>query len=121
MIKQPELGKTISDYRKAKGFTQEDLVEKCNLSVRTLQRIESGEVTPRIVTVKLIFEALELNYYNYFKPDSREKGIVNSFIFKDNTFKKVSVITITAFVIAFLITTIYKYNNTKNTINNDHL
>jgi transcriptional regulator with XRE-family HTH domain len=46
MIQQPELGKKIADFRKSKGFTQEELVEKCNLSVRTLQRIEVGEVTP---------------------------------------------------------------------------
>ncbi|GGH04250.1 hypothetical protein GCM10011416_24160 [Polaribacter pacificus] len=121
MIKQPELGKTISDYRKAKGLTQEDLVEKCNLSVRTLQRIESGEVTPRIVTVKLIFEALELDYYNYFKPDSGEKGIVTLFNFKDNTFKKVSVVTLTAFVIAFTLTILYQYKKPKNIVKNENI
>jgi transcriptional regulator with XRE-family HTH domain len=36
MIQQPELGEKIADYRKAKELTQEELVEKCNLSVRTL-------------------------------------------------------------------------------------
>ncbi|MCS5489833.1 helix-turn-helix domain-containing protein [Algoriphagus limi] len=46
-MKQPELGKKISELRKAKGMTQEELVEKCNLNVRTIQRIEAGEVTPR--------------------------------------------------------------------------
>jgi len=58
-MNQPELGKKIVELRKAKGFTQEELVEKCNLSVRTLQRIESGEVTPRSYTIKIIFAALE--------------------------------------------------------------
>lgn len=38
-MKQPELGKKISELRKAKGLTQEELVEKCNLNVRTIQRI----------------------------------------------------------------------------------
>ena len=28
-MKQPELGKKISELRKAKGFTQEELVRKC--------------------------------------------------------------------------------------------
>jgi transcriptional regulator with XRE-family HTH domain len=46
-MKQPDLGKRIAELRKAKGLTQEELVQKCHLSVRTLQRIESGEVTPR--------------------------------------------------------------------------
>ncbi len=57
-MKQPQLGKKISELRKAKGLTQEELVEKCNLNVRTIQRIESGEVTPRSYTVKALFEAL---------------------------------------------------------------
>jgi transcriptional regulator with XRE-family HTH domain len=58
-MKQPELGKKITELRKAKGLTQEELVEKCNLNVRTIQRIEAGEVTPRSYTVKALFEALD--------------------------------------------------------------
>ncbi|WPR73692.1 helix-turn-helix transcriptional regulator [Algoriphagus sp. NG3] len=57
-MKQPELGKKISEMRQAKGLTQEELVEKCNLNVRTIQRIEAGEVTPRSYTIKALFEAL---------------------------------------------------------------
>src|SRR5690606_18323924 len=41
-----------------KGLTQEDLVERCNINVRTIQRIEAGEVSPRSYTLKLILEAL---------------------------------------------------------------
>ena len=58
-MKQPELGRKVSELRKAKGLTQEELVEKCNISVRTLQRIEIGEVTPRIYTIKTILAALD--------------------------------------------------------------
>jgi transcriptional regulator with XRE-family HTH domain len=58
-MKQPELGKKILELRKAKGLTQEELVEKCNISVRTIQRIETGEVTPRVYTIKTILSALE--------------------------------------------------------------
>jgi transcriptional regulator with XRE-family HTH domain len=63
MMTQPELGKKIAELRRAKGFTQEELVEKCNLSVRTLQRIESGEVAPRNYTIKLIFTALDFDVH----------------------------------------------------------
>lgn len=62
LMKQPQLGKKISELRKAKGLTQEELVEKCNLNVRTIQRIESGEVTPRSYTVKALFEALDYQW-----------------------------------------------------------
>jgi len=58
-MKQPELGKKISELRKAKGLTQEELVEKCNISVRTIQRIETGDVTPRVYTIKTILAALD--------------------------------------------------------------
>jgi transcriptional regulator with XRE-family HTH domain len=63
-MNQPDLGKKIAELRKAKGLTQEELVEKCNLNVRTLQRIESGEGTPRSYTIKAIFTALDYPFYN---------------------------------------------------------
>ena len=58
-MRQPELGKKILELRKAKGLTQEELVDKCNISVRTLQRIETGEVTPRVFTIRTILAALD--------------------------------------------------------------
>ena len=67
-MNQPDLGKKIAELRKAKGFTQEELVEKCNLSVRTLQRIESGEVIPRSYTIKIIFSALDFDLNDSIEP-----------------------------------------------------
>ena len=58
-MKQPELGRKITELRKEKGLTQEELVDRCNISVRTLQRIEAGEVTPRSYTVRTILAALD--------------------------------------------------------------
>ncbi|WP_229239731.1 helix-turn-helix domain-containing protein [Echinicola soli] len=59
-MKQPELGKVIQQQRLSKGMTQEELVERCNINVRTIQRIEAGEVTPRAFTVKTIMEVLDI-------------------------------------------------------------
>ncbi len=53
-----ELGIRIQELRKQKGLTQEDLAEKTGLSVRTIQRIESGEVDPRSYTLNQMAEAL---------------------------------------------------------------
>lgn len=61
-MKQPELGQKILDLRKKKGLTQEDLVEKCNINVRTIQRIEAGEVSPRPYTIKTILAALDYDF-----------------------------------------------------------
>ncbi|WP_394750309.1 helix-turn-helix domain-containing protein [Spongiimicrobium salis] len=58
-MKQPELGQKILALRQQKGLTQEELVAQCNISVRTIQRIEAGEVIPRSYTVKSILNALD--------------------------------------------------------------
>lgn len=65
-MKQPELGKKISELRLAKGLTQGQLAEMCHLSLRTIQRIEAAEVMPRSYTIKLIFESLDYNIYDSF-------------------------------------------------------
>lgn len=62
MMKQPDLGLKILELRKAKGLTQEELVERCNINVRTIQRIEAGEVTPRSYTIKSILDALGYDF-----------------------------------------------------------
>lgn len=92
---QPELGRKIAELRKARGMTQEELVEKCNLNVRTLQRIESGDVYPRSYTLKLIYSALDFDeksnskwleqFYIYF---------IDLFNLKTHTMKKVTILTV---------------------------
>lgn len=77
-MKQPELGKKITELRKAKGLTQEELVEKCNISVRTIQRIESGEVTPRSYTVKTILAALEFDLDKLSDEENLETDSISS-------------------------------------------
>jgi transcriptional regulator with XRE-family HTH domain len=55
---QPDLGRRLTALRKEKNMTQEELVEKSHVSVRTIQRIEAGEVLPRMSTVKILLQAL---------------------------------------------------------------
>jgi len=62
-MKQPQLGQTILEQRQIKKLTQEELVSQCNISVRTLQRIEAGEVTPRDFTIKALLSALEFDIH----------------------------------------------------------
>ena len=73
-MKQPELGRKITLLRKEKGLTQEELVDKCNISVRTLQRIEAGEVTPRSYTVRTILAALDYDLSKISDDDGNEKS-----------------------------------------------
>jgi transcriptional regulator with XRE-family HTH domain len=73
-MKQPELGIKITELRKGKGLTQEELVDRCNISVRTLQRIEAGEVTPRSYTVRTILAALDYDLSKVSDNDADKKG-----------------------------------------------
>lgn len=59
---QPYLGQKVSELRQLKGFTQEQLAEKCDVSTRTIQRIESGEVDPRAYTLQCLSDALKFDF-----------------------------------------------------------
>lgn len=124
-MKQPDLGKKISELRLAKGLTQGELAEKCNLSLRTIQRIESAEVTPRSYTVKLIFTNLEYEIYTSFGKFSYKldrtayklriwieqfyKYVLDLFNLKTNTMKKITILSVPFFAIcAFLL---FSYNS----------
>jgi transcriptional regulator with XRE-family HTH domain len=52
-------GLKISELRRQKAITQKELAELCKVDIRTIQRIESGEVVPRMSTLKLIADGLE--------------------------------------------------------------
>ncbi len=60
------LGEKITSLRKSKGISQELLAENSRVSLRTIQRIESGISTPRLYTIKVIATALdvEVDYLN---------------------------------------------------------
>ena len=116
-MKQPHLGKKIAELRKAKGFTQEELVEKCNLNVRTLQRIESGDVSPRSYTQRLIFKALEYDIHDSSGSLSMKiertisflgkwlehlfRSVLDLFNLKTNPMKKLTILTTTSVLIGF--------------------
>ena len=60
-MNQPDLGLKITDLRQLKGLTQEKLAEYCEVSTRTIQRIESGEVEPRSFTRNSLSNILEFD------------------------------------------------------------
>ena len=55
------VAKKISETRKAKGLTQEELAEKSKVNLRTIQRIENNESEPRGKTLNLICDALQID------------------------------------------------------------
>jgi len=71
------LSQKIAFLRRKKGLTQDELAGLVNVTARTIQRIESGDSTPRAFTLKAIATALdvsfeELNSGNEERPADRE-------------------------------------------------
>ncbi len=124
-MKQPYLGKKVLELRKAKGLTQSELVEKCNITIRTLQRIESGEVTPRAYTIKAIFEVLDFDFYDSSKTKTNKsvrennymlyrleqvyKYIIDLFNLNINTMKKLKILSIPVILVCIVLLTV-SYN-----------
>ena len=119
---QPALGKRIAELRKIKGLTQEELVHKCNINVRTLQRIENGVVMPRSYTIKMIFEVLgsEIDLNEYMETSEAYKfpsnliawiknqyAEMNEWLKQNNlSMKKISMISVLAFATLVFITAV---------------
>lgn len=61
-MNQPDLGLKVTELRQEKGLTQEQLAEKCEVSPRTIQRIEGGEVDPRAYTLQCLSAALDFDF-----------------------------------------------------------
>ena len=60
-MKNQSISENLIYQRKLKGYTQEDLSEKTSVGVRTIQRIEKGDVQPHLQTIKLLAIGLEIN------------------------------------------------------------
>ncbi len=71
------IAKKISETRKIKGLTQEELAEKAKINLRTIQRIENSESEPRGKTLNLICNVLEIESQELIlnKTSIREKNI----------------------------------------------
>jgi len=53
-MNKKSISENLAYHRKLKGFTQEELSDNTTVGVRTIQRIEKGEVQPHLQTVKLL-------------------------------------------------------------------
>lgn len=65
-MSQKKLGRRISEIRKIKDITQEELAEKANLTVSYISKIETGKKNPTIATIEKIAQALGVDIYQLF-------------------------------------------------------
>jgi transcriptional regulator with XRE-family HTH domain len=61
MGKKITIGTQIKESRQGHGLSQVELANKCRLHIRTVQRIENNEVDPRLYTLRIIGEALDID------------------------------------------------------------
>ena len=107
IVEKSNLGKKITELRKAKGLTQQELAEQCRINTRTLQRIENGNVTPRAYTVRSIFSALGCDFLEKDTPlmmlhfERVCNYLKDLFNLKINTMKKVSILSVFTLAIGF--------------------
>lgn len=64
----------LREGRLSKGLTQKELSERSNISIRSIQRIENGEIIPRSYTLKTLAGILELSFEEFMK-SARKQNI----------------------------------------------
>lgn len=116
-MEKQEFGAILIEVRKAKGLTQDEVAEKCKITVRTIQRIESGLVKPRAFTIKIISETLGFDYFETSNTGyevltvNQNSNLENHtilwylkdlFNLKTNAMRKISILLTSVFLIVFL-------------------
>lgn len=111
-----DFGKKLIEVRNSKGLTQDEVAEKCNVTVRTIQRIESGTVKPRAFTIKIISEVLGFDFFETsntgYDVDIKAKNsnrkdllflIKDLFNLKTNAMKKISILATSSLIIGLAV------------------
>ena len=78
------IANTVKKHRIAMGYTQQELANISNISLRSIQRIEKGQVTPRTHTVKVLAQHLGFSKEALNEPSQTAvptKNIGNIFLY----------------------------------------
>lgn len=108
-----DFGKELIKVRKARGLTQSEVAARCNVTIRTIQRIESGGVMPRSATVRIISESLGVDFFEPSNQNSKSTGhaifwyVKDLFNFKTNAMKKISILSTSVLVLALICVNIF--------------
>lgn len=106
-----ETGKLIKELRIKKGMTQEELADRTEVSARTIQRIENGEVDPRAYTLQMIAKALDVDFSLFVENESDESQEIQ----KVNDNNWLGLLHLSSFI-PIIFPTVIIWNFKKNTI-----
>ena len=70
------LGKKIKTLRIARGYTQEELADRCDLSRSFISQLENDQVSPSIDTLERILRVLGSDLKTFFSSDKKQEKIV---------------------------------------------
>ena len=134
-MKNYDFGEKLIHARQAKGWTQMDLAEKTNISLRTIQRIESGQVNPRAYTVKQLSEIIGLDFCEILENsrDSKSKNphsgfslsklilwhISDLFNLKTHTMKKVTILSLITILTTIGLFSIIRHSIAQDNVDSD--
>ncbi|WP_435578142.1 DUF4870 domain-containing protein [Gilvibacter sp.] len=76
-MKRASLQENLLYHRKLKGYTQDELADRTTVGVRTIQRIEKGEVQPHLQTVKLLAVGLGVEVDDLLVLDNPKEEPIN--------------------------------------------
>ncbi|WP_034696447.1 helix-turn-helix domain-containing protein [Chryseobacterium jejuense] len=63
------ISKRIKQIREEKNISQSDLGAMCNFEKSNMSRIESGRISPSLITLYKISKALNIEFHELFKFD----------------------------------------------------
>lgn len=73
-----EFGERLKEFRKAKGYSLDNIANALNKTSATVSRYESGDILPDIETLSLICDELGIEEYELFNDNVLLKNIENS-------------------------------------------
>lgn len=63
---QEKLGRHVQSLRRARGLSEDALAQRCGLSADTITRLEAGEFSPTLETLRRLCAGLELELSELF-------------------------------------------------------
>ncbi len=101
--KKKMIATLVRENRNKLNYTQQDLADISNISLRSIQRIEKGEVVPRKFTLKALSKCLHFSLDQLHPMDQNNSGSTNNLT--DN-FKK-TVLSFIAILLLVLVALAY--------------
>ena len=134
-MRKHNFGNRLIQARQAKGWTQMDLAEQSHISLRTIQRIESGQVNPRTYTIKQLSEIIGLDFFEMLENSGGSKSknrhsdfnlpkyilghISDLFNLKTNTMKKVTILSLITIITSVSLFSVISNSNAQSTGGSD--